>query len=236
MIEIKDLSKSLGEKRLFSNINFSLNDKKITGLLGANGAGKTSLFRAIAGLSKVDNGRINFFSENLTNKNIEERSKLGLSYVPQENSLFDELTLRENLEIVIELKFKKLEKSKLQEIDLYLSRMNLESKQHTKAKLLSGGEKRKSEILRSILLDAKFILLDEPFAGVDPISVDEINKILKDLSMKIGIFISDHNFRDVIKVCDNIILMNEGEVLLKGSSQEIMDDPIAKEFYFGREN
>tara|TARA_B100001057_G_scaffold78576_1_gene73707 strand:- start:23851 stop:24561 length:711 start_codon:yes stop_codon:yes gene_type:complete len=236
MIEIKDLSKSLGEKRLFSNINFSLSDKKITGLLGANGAGKTSLFRAIAGLSKVDNGKINFFSENLTNKNIEERSKLGLSYVPQENSLFDELTLRENLEIVIELKFKKLEKSKLQEIDLYLSRMNLESKQHTKAKLLSGGEKRKSEILRSILLNAKFILLDEPFAGVDPISVDEINKILKDLSMKIGIFISDHNFRDVIKVCDNIILMNEGEVLLKGSSQEIMDDPIAKEFYFGREN
>ena len=106
MIEIKDLSKSLGEKRLFSNINFSINDKKITGLLGANGAGKTSLFRAIAGLSKVDNGRINFFSENLTSKNIEERSKLGLSYVPQENSLFDELTLRENLEIVIELKFK----------------------------------------------------------------------------------------------------------------------------------
>tara|TARA_B100000963_G_scaffold361850_1_gene400278 strand:- start:2071 stop:2781 length:711 start_codon:yes stop_codon:yes gene_type:complete len=236
MIKIKNLSKSLNGKELFKNINFSLNNQKITGLLGANGAGKTSLFRAIAGLSKVDDGDITLFSDDITSKNIEERSKLGLSYVPQENSLFDELSLRENLEIVIELKFKAIKKSKNEEIDALLSKMNLLDKQGTKAKLLSGGEKRKAEILRSILLDAKFILLDEPFAGVDPISVDEINKILKDLSNNVGIFISDHNFRDVIKVCDDIILMNQGEVLLMGSSTEIMNDSIAKEFYFGREN
>ena len=194
------------------------------------------MFRAIAGLSKVDDGDITLFSNDITSKNIEERSKLGLSYVPQENSLFDELSLRENLEIVVELKFKAIKKSKNEEIDVLLSKMNLSDKKSTKAKLLSGGEKRKAEILRSILLDAKFILLDEPFAGVDPISVDEINKILKDLSNNVGIFISDHNFRDVIKVCDDIILMNQGEVLLMGSSTEIMNDPIAKEFYFGREN
>lgn len=236
MIKINNLSKSLNGKTLFKNINTKLNNKKITGLLGANGAGKTSLFRAIAGLSKVDQGEITLFSDDLTNKNIEERSKLGLSYVPQENSLFEELSLRQNLEIVVELKFKSIEKSKNEEIDILLSKMNLKDKQGTKAKLLSGGEKRKAEILRSILLDAKFILLDEPFAGVDPISVDEINKILKDLSKNVGIFISDHNFRDVIKVCDDIILMNQGEVILMGSSAEIINDPIAKEFYFGREN
>lgn len=236
MIKINNLSKSLNGKTLFKNINTKLNNKKITGLLGANGAGKTSLFRAIAGLSKVDQGEITLFSDDLTNKNIEERSKLGLSYVPQENSLFEELSLRQNLEIVVELKFKSIEKSKNEEIDTLLSKMNLKDKQCTKAKLLSGGEKRKAEILRSILLDAKFILLDEPFAGVDPISVDEINKILKDLSKNVGIFISDHNFRDVIKVCDDIILMNQGEVILMGSSAEIINDPIAKEFYFGREN
>ena len=236
MIKINNLSKSLNGKTLFKNINTKLNNKKITGLLGANGAGKTSLFRAIAGLSKVDQGGITLFSDDLTNKNIEERSKLGLSYVPQENSLFEELSLRQNLEIVVELKFKSIEKSKNEEIDTLLSKMNLKDKQGTKAKLLSGGEKRKAEILRSILLDAKFILLDEPFAGVDPISVDEINKILKDLSKNVGIFISDHNFRDVIKVCDDIILMNQGEVILMGSSAEIINDPIAKEFYFGREN
>mgnify|MGYP001339981320 FL=1 len=236
MIKINNLSKSLNGKTLFKNINTKLNNKKITGLLGANGAGKTSLFRAIAGLSKVDQGEITLFSDDLTNKNIEERSKLGLSYVPQENSLFEELSLRQNLEIVVELKFKSIEKSKNEEIDALISKMNLKDKQNTKAKLLSGGEKRKAEILRSILLDAKFILLDEPFAGVDPISVDEINKILKDLSKNVGIFISDHNFRDVIKVCDDIILMNQGEVILMGSSAEIINDPIAKEFYFGREN
>jgi lipopolysaccharide export system ATP-binding protein len=236
MIKINNLSKSLNGKTLFKNINTKLNNKKITGLLGANGAGKTSLFRAIAGLSKVDQGEITLFSDDLTNKNIEERSKLGLSYVPQENSLFEELSLRQNLEIVVELKFKSIEKYKNEEIDTLLSKMNLKDKQGTKAKLLSGGEKRKAEILRSILLDAKFILLDEPFAGVDPISVDEINKILKDLSKNVGIFISDHNFRDVIKVCDDIILMNQGEVILMGSSAEIINDPIAKEFYFGREN
>lgn len=236
MIKINNLSKSLNGKTLFKNINTKLNNKKITGLLGANGAGKTSLFRAIAGLSKVDQGEITLFTDDLTNKNIEERSKLGLSYVPQENSLFEELSLRQNLEIVVELKFKSIEKSKNEEIDTLLSKMNLKDKQGTKAKLLSGGEKRKAEILRSILLDAKFILLDEPFAGVDPISVDEINKILKDLSKNVGIFISDHNFRDVIKVCDDIILMNQGEVILMGSSAEIINDPIAKEFYFGREN
>tara|TARA_B100001939_G_C16873824_1_gene587666 strand:+ start:85 stop:795 length:711 start_codon:yes stop_codon:yes gene_type:complete len=236
MIKINNLSKSLNGKTLFKNINTKLNNKKITGLLGANGAGKTSLFRAIAGLSKVDQGEITLFSDDLTNKNIEERSKLGLSYVPQENSLFEELSLRQNLEIVVELKFKSIEKYKSEEIDTLLSKMNLKDKQGTKAKLLSGGEKRKAEILRSILLDAKFILLDEPFAGVDPISVDEINKILKDLSKNVGIFISDHNFRDVIKVCDDIILMNQGEVILMGSSAEIINDPIAKEFYFGREN
>ena len=236
MIKINNLSKSLNGKTLFKNINTKLNNKKITGLLGANGAGKTSLFRAIAGLSKVDQGEITLFSDDLTNKNIEERSKLGLSYVPQENSLFEELSLRQNLEIVVELKFKSIGKSKNEEIDTLLSKMNLKDKQGTKAKLLSGGEKRKAEILRSILLDAKFILLDEPFAGVDPISVDEINKILKDLSKNVGIFISDHNFRDVIKVCDDIILMNQGEVILMGSSAEIINDPIAKEFYFGREN
>ena len=112
-------------------------------------------------------------------------------------------------------------------------KMGLTAKTKTKAKFLSGGEKRKAEIIRSILLDAKVILLDEPFAGVDPISVDEINKILKELSKEISIFISDHNFRDVINVCDSIILMNQGEILSTGSPQEISKDPLAKKFYFG---
>jgi lipopolysaccharide export system ATP-binding protein len=233
MIEAFSITKTVNNKKLFSNICLAIKNKSITGLLGANGAGKTSLFRAIAGLSKIDSGKLNFFGEDVTNLSLEERSKLGLSYVPQENSLFEELSLAENIRLVMDLKFKKITESRESRIDKLFMQMGLTAKAKTKAKYLSGGEKRKAEILRSILLDAKVILLDEPFAGVDPISVDEINKILKELSKEISIFISDHNFRDVINVCDSIILMNQGEILSTGSPEEISKDPLAKRFYFG---
>ena len=233
MIEAFSITKTVNNKKLFSNICLAIKNRSITGLLGANGAGKTSLFRAIAGLSKIDTGKLNFFGEDVTNLSLEERSKLGLSYVPQENSLFEELSLAENIRLVMELKFKKITESRESRIDKLFMQMGLTAKAKTKAKYLSGGEKRKAEILRSILLDAKVILLDEPFAGVDPISVDEINKILKELSKEISIFISDHNFRDVINVCDSIILMNQGEILSTGSPEEISKDPLAKKFYFG---
>jgi len=236
MIEAKKISRSINSKVLFHEISFSLPNKKITGLLGANGAGKTSLFKALAGLTKIDSGQLSFFNENLKDMTLEERSSSGLNFVPQENSLFDELTLRENLEAVLELKFKKISTEKIDQIDSLLKKVNLFEKQDIKAKFLSGGEKRKTEILRSIILDSKFILLDEPFAGVDPISVEEIIKILKVFKKDIGIFISDHNFRDVMNVCDEVILLNQGEVLLKGTPQEVKNDPIAKKLYFGELN
>ena len=236
MIEAKKISRSINSKVLFHEISFSLPNKKITGLLGANGAGKTSLFKALAGLTKIDSGQLSFFNENLNDMTLEERSSSGLNFVPQENSLFDELTLRENLEAVLELKFKKISAEKINQIDILLKKVNLFEKQDIKAKFLSGGEKRKTEILRSIILDSKFILLDEPFAGVDPISVEEIIKILKVFKKDIGIFISDHNFRDVMNVCDEVILLNQGEVLLKGTPQEVKNDPIAKKLYFGELN
>ena len=236
MIEAKKISRSINSKVLFHEISFSLPNKKITGLLGANGAGKTSLFKALAGLTKIDSGQLSFFNENLNDMTLEERSSSGLNFVPQENSLFDELTLRENLEAVLELKFKKISTEKIDQIDSLLKKVNLFEKQDIKAKFLSGGEKRKTEILRSIILDSKFILLDEPFAGVDPISVEEIIKILKAFKKDIGIFISDHNFRDVMNVCDEVILLNQGEVLLKGTPQEVKNDPIAKKLYFGELN
>ncbi|MDA0344977.1 MAG: ATP-binding cassette domain-containing protein [Proteobacteria bacterium] len=233
MIEVLNIARTVNGKELFSNISISIKSKSITGLLGANGAGKTSLFRAIAVLSKIDTGKLTFFGEDMTGLSLEERSKLGLSYVPQENSLFEELSLNENIRLAMELKFKKIMPSKEKKIDEFFMKMGLVARGETKAKYLSGGEKRKAEILRSILLDAKVILLDEPFAGVDPISVDEINKILKKLSKEISIFISDHNFRDVINVCDSIILMNQGKILSTGSPEEISRDPLAKKFYFG---
>ena len=236
MIKVENISRSVKSKILFKNISFDLPNKKITGLLGANGAGKTSLFKALAGLSKIDNGSISFYEKNLHSMSLEERSNAGLNYVPQENSLFDDLSLQENLEAVIELKFKAVSEEKFKQIKDLLEVMKLTDKAKTKSKFLSGGEKRKTEILRSILLDSKYILLDEPFAGVDPISVEEIIKILKKFKKNLGIFISDHNFRDVINVCDEIILLNQGELLLQGTPNQVKNNPIAKKLYFGELN
>ena len=236
MIKDENISRSVKSKILFKNISFDLPNNKITGLLGANGAGKTSLFKALAGLSKIDNGAISFYEKNLHSMSLEERSNAGLNYVPQENSLFDDLSLQENLEAVIELKFKAVSEEKFKQIKDLLEVMKLTDKAKTKSKFLSGGEKRKTEILRSILLDSKYILLDEPFAGVDPISVEEIIKILKKFKKNLGIFISDHNFRDVINVCDEIILLNQGELLLQGTPNQVKNNPIAKKLYFGELN
>ena len=236
MIKAKSLKRVVDSKVLFNSIDLELPSNQITGLLGANGAGKTSLFRAIAGLSSIDSGELTFFDKDLIDMTLEERAAAGLSYVPQENSLFEELTLLENLKAVIELKFGYTTDKKIKETESLVKKMNLFEKRDIKAKNLSGGEKRKTEILRAILLESKFILLDEPFAGVDPISVEEINKILKDLKKRVGIFISDHNFRDVINVCDLIILLNQGEVLMQGTPDEVKNNSIAKKFYFGELN
>ena len=236
MIKVENISKSIGSKLLFKNISFDLPKNKIIGLLGANGAGKTSVFKAISGLSKIDSGKIKFNDENLHLMTLEERSNAGLNYVPQENSLFDDLSLKENLEAIIELRFKEISPDKSMQIENLLDLMKLTDKANTKSKFLSGGEKRKTEILRAILLDSKFILLDEPFAGVDPISVEEIIKILKNFKKDLGIFISDHNFRDVINVCDEIILLNQGELLLQGTPNQVKNNSLAKKLYFGELN
>ena len=236
MIKVENISKSIKSKILFKNISFDLPNNKIIGLLGANGAGKTSLFKAISGLSKIDEGKISFNEEDLHLMTLEERSNAGLNYVPQENSLFDDLSLQENLEAVVELRFKKILHDKRKQIEKLLEVMKLTDKATTKSKFLSGGEKRKTEILRAILLDAKFILLDEPFAGVDPISVEEIIKILKNFKKDLGIFISDHNFRDVMNVCDEIILLNQGKLLLQGTPNEVKNNSVAKKLYFGELN
>lgn len=236
MIKVKNITKKISSKMLLKFISFELKPNKITGLLGANGAGKTTLFRSVAGLSSIDTGEIFLGKKEVSRFDIEKRSLQGLKYVPQEDSLFEELSLLENLTAAIELQFKKIQNKHTEKIDFYLEKMKLQNKANIKAKFLSGGEKRKTEILRAILLDAKCILLDEPFAGVDPISVEEIIKILKDLKEDLTIFISDHNFRDVMKVCDEIILMNQGEILLNGPPKTVQNDRLAQKLYFGEIN
>ena len=235
-LSAKGLHKQYGSRMVVNDVDISVNQKEVVGLLGPNGAGKTTTFYMITGMVKPTKGNIYLDDDDITNDPMYRRARKGVGYLAQEPSIFSKLTVENNLKLVLEMRKDLSKNEQNDKLDSLLNDFSVTSLRKSKGGTLSGGERRRVEIARTLCMDPDFVLLDEPFAGVDPISVDEINKILKDLSKNVGIFISDHNFRDVIKVCDDIILMNQGEVILMGSSAEIINDPIAKEFYFGREN
>lgn len=229
----KSLKKTLDEKELLAEIDIFVDSKKIYGLLGPNGAGKTTLFSVLAGLIKPSDGEIFFDTKNVNNLNFEKRSEYGVIYLPQEPSVFRELTVEENLKAALEAKkYKKLEiKSKILEI---LEEFNLKEISKQKCISLSGGQRRRVEIARAIALSPKLILLDEPFAGIDPLVINEIKSLIKNLKeKKIGILISDHNVKATLDICDFIYVMNAGRVIAKGSPEEIVENEIVKQVYLG---
>ena len=233
ILEGKSLKKTLDEKELLAEIDIFVDSKKIYGLLGPNGAGKTTLFSVLAGLIKPSDGEIFFDTKNVNNLNFEKRSEYGVIYLPQEPSVFRELTVEENLKAALEAKkYKKLEiKSKILEI---LEEFNLKEISKQKCISLSGGQRRRVEIARAIALSPKLILLDEPFAGIDPLVINEIKSLIKNLNdMKIGILISDHNVKATLDICDFIYVMNAGRVIAKGSPEEIVENEIVKQVYLG---
>jgi len=233
ILEGKSLKKTLDEKELLAEIDIFVDSKKIYGLLGPNGAGKTTLFSILAGLIKPSDGEIFFDTKNVNNLNFEKRSEYGVIYLPQEPSVFRELTVEENLKAALEAKkYKKLEiKSKILEI---LEEFNLKEISKQKCFSLSGGQRRRVEIARAIALSPKLILLDEPFAGIDPLVINEIKSLIKNLKdKKIGILISDHNVKATLDICDFIYVMNAGRVIAKGSPEEIVENEIVKQVYLG---
>ena len=233
ILEGKGLKKTLDEKELLAEIDIFVDSKKIYGLLGPNGAGKTTLFSVLAGLIKPSDGEIFFDTKNVNNLNFEKRSEYGVIYLPQEPSVFRELTVEENLKAALEAKkYKKLEiKSKILEI---LEEFNLKEISKQKCISLSGGQRRRVEIARAIALSPKLILLDEPFAGIDPLVINEIKSLIKNLKdKKIGILISDHNVKATLDICDFIYVMNAGRVIAKGSPEEIVENEMVKQVYLG---
>ena len=233
ILEGKSLKKTLDEKELLAEIDIFVDSKKIYGLLGPNGAGKTTLFSILAGLIKPSDGEIFFDTKNVNNLNFEKRSEYGVIYLPQEPSVFRELTVEENLKAALEAKkYKKLEiKSKILEI---LEEFNLKEISKQKCISLSGGQRRRVEIARAIALSPKLILLDEPFAGIDPLVINEIKSLIKNLKdKKIGILLSDHNVKATLDICDFIYVMNAGRVIAKGSPEEIVENEIVKQVYLG---
>ena len=211
------LKKSFESKTVIHNVSLEVNSGEIVGLLGPNGAGKTTTFYMIVGLVKSDEGSIHINDENITFEPIHKRFEQGISYLPQEPSVFRDMTAKDNIEAILEVdkSLSKTEKSDI--LEHLVDKFDLSKFINTKGIQLSGGERRRVEIARALALKPKFLLLDEPFAGIDPISVIDIQKIIKVLAKEdIGILITDHNVRETLKICDKSYVINSGKVLASG--------------------
>ena len=235
-LSVEKIQKNYSSKIAVDDISFKMNSGDILGLLGPNGAGKTTLFYMIAGLLKKDSGSIILDSEDVSDKDISERSNLGLSYLPQEASIFRKLTVKENILTALEQRKDLNNESKFQELNNLLEEFNLNEFSETLGIRLSGGERRRTEIARSLGSKPKFILLDEPFAGIDPIAVTDLKQTIKKLKSKnIGVLISDHNVRDTMQICDHVLIKNQGKLIAEGRPEDVSKDPLVKDVYLGKD-
>lgn len=227
------LKKSFGERVVVKGVDLDVASGEVVGLLGPNGAGKTTTFYMVVGLSRPDSGRILIGDEDITGLPMYLRARKGISYLPQEPSVFRRLTVRENLLAVLEAQNLDAEGRNLL-MERLLADLKISHIAHVKGYALSGGERRRVEIARALATDPDFILLDEPFAGIDPLAVLDIQNIIGDLKSRgIGVLISDHNVRETLGVCDRAYILNEGEVLEHGDPATIAESKTAREIYLG---
>jgi lipopolysaccharide export system ATP-binding protein len=227
------LCKRYGQREVVHDIALDVAQGEVVGLLGPNGAGKTTTFYMLVGLIKPNGGEVTLDGAQLAGLPLHERARLGLSYLPQESSVFRKLTVRENLEIILE-NTKLSHREQAAKASALLDELGIAKLAGQKAMHLSGGERRRLEIARALILDPKFMLLDEPFAGIDPIAVDDIQGIVRGLKERgIGVLISDHNVRETLRICDRAYLVYEGRVILSGTPLEICENPQARQVYLG---
>ncbi len=229
----RHLKKSIKSKVIVDGVDLEVQSGEIVGLLGPNGAGKTTTFYMICGLIPPSEGKVLMDDEDITQLPLHKKAKKGIGYLPQESSIFKDLTVEENLLIAAEAGIKSKEERERIVEDL-LELFNIEPIRHRKGVALSGGERRRCEIARALVIRPKFLLLDEPFAGVDPIAVTDIQHIVTELKdSDIGILITDHNVRETLSVCDRAYVLKDGRILASGSSQEVANDPLVKKHYLG---
>ena len=233
MLSLENISKSIKTKKIVDGISFDIKPGTINGLLGPNGAGKTTTFYLIAGLVKCDEGKIIFDSEDITSLPMHKRSKIGIKYLPQEPSIFQNLSVYENLYGLAEISFQtKQEIASF--MDQSIEEFNLTEILNLKGRQLSGGQRRKVEIARTLAAQPKVILLDEPFAGIDPIAIEEIKQVLISLTKKnIAILITDHNVREALEICNKAIVINNGGIIAMGSKDELIKNELVKKVYLG---
>ena len=233
-LSIQNLRKSFKQNKVVKDISVTVNSGEVIGLLGPNGAGKTTSFYMIVGLVQADHGTIEIDGINITKSPIHFRAKKGISYLPQEPSIFRKMTVSQNILSIIELneKSKSKQNNKLNEL---LDELNIQHIKNHSAISLSGGERRRVEIARCLATDPKFILLDEPFAGIDPIAVIDIQNIITQLTFKnIGVLITDHNVRETLGICDRAYIVNQGEIFASGIPRDIVANQKVKEIYLGK--
>jgi lipopolysaccharide export system ATP-binding protein len=238
-LEATGLQKRFGARKVVKDVHLAVGGGEVVGLLGPNGAGKTTTFYMVVGLVRADAGRILIDGQEVQGLPIHRRSRLGLSYLPQEASIFRKLTVEENVRAVLELQLdadgKPLKTDALeQQLEQLLAELGIEKLRDVPAPALSGGERRRVEIARALATRPRFILLDEPFAGVDPIAVIEIQRIIGFLRARgIGVLITDHNVRETLGICDRAYIISDGLVLAEGTPQEIVDNPQVRRVYLG---
>ena len=235
-LQAKNITKKYLGKAVVNELNIILEQGEILGLLGPNGAGKTTFFYMIAGLIRPDSGKILIDKEDITNKAVSIRASMGLTYLPQEPSIFGRLTVEENILAALEQRVDINKEQKKRELEKLVEEFQLKKFLKTKSVKLSGGERRRVEIARSLSSNPKFILLDEPFAGIDPIAVSELKETLKKLKdLKLGILISDHNVRETMQICDNVLIMSEGKAIADGTPKKVSDNDLVREVYLGQD-
>jgi len=231
-LELKNIKKSFKKKEILHGIDLQIKSSEVFGLLGPNGAGKTTLFSLISGLVMTTSGKILLDENDITFKDISFRASKGIIYLPQEPSVFRKLSVADNIKAALQTKFKNIEiedkyERLMREFDLF----NLERQI---AENLSGGQRRKLEIARAFALEPKFILLDEPFAGIDPLTINEIKNIISKLRSKnVGVVISDHNAQATMDICDNISVINDGEIIASGNPSSIKENNTVRQIYLG---
>ena len=235
MISVCEVSKQYGDHVVVDTVSLDINPGEIVGILGPNGAGKTTTFHMIIGLIKPDKGKVFLNGKDITGMPIHKRARMGLGYLPQDSSIFKKLTVEENVFILWELLKNVPRRDFDKRLDALLDEMGILHLRKSKGIQLSGGEKRRVEIVRALAMEPHFILLDEPFAGVDPIATFEIQSIMLTLKNKgLGVLITDHNVRETLSITDRAYLLYDGKVLFSGSSHDISTNEVAKKFYLGQ--
>ena len=234
ILKTTNIVKAYRGRKVVDNVNIKVSQGEIVGLLGPNGAGKTTCFYMMVGLIKSDLGSILLNDKNISNKPMYERAKLGIGYLAQEASVFRKLTVEDNIKAVLEIgSLSKLDQNK--KLEELIEEFSLQKVRKNRGDLLSGGERRRTEIARALATDPKFLLLDEPFAGVDPIAVEEIQKIIFQLKNKnIGVLITDHNVQETLAITDRTYLMFEGSILKDGKPEDLAKDKVVRKVYLGQ--